>query len=50
MLTSLRHTKIVKLGCKNKKLKNFVACKPKKWDSYKILVINISTENLTVKI
>ena len=46
ILKSLRHTIIVQLRCKNKKLHNLITSKSKKLDSYKIPVINLSTENL----
>ena len=47
ILTSLRHASIMQLRCRNKKLQNLVAFKPKKLDSYKI--INLSTKNLKLE-
>ena len=44
--TSYKH---MQLRCKNKKLQNLIALKPKKLDSYKIPVINLSTENLYIE-
>ena len=46
MLKSLRHTNIMQIRYKNKKLHNLITSKPKKLDSYKIPIINLSTENL----
>ena len=46
MLKSLRHTNIMQIRYKNKKLHNLITSKPKKLDSYKIPVIKLSTENL----
>ena len=42
----LRHTKIMQLRCNNKKWPNLITSKPKKLDSHKILVVNLSTESL----
>ena len=36
----------MQLRCKNKKLHNLIISKPKILDSFKIPVINLSTENL----
>lgn len=49
ILTPLHHTNIMQLRCKNKKLQNLIALKPKKLDRYKIPVINLSTENLDIE-
>ena len=42
----LRHTNIMQLRCNNKKWPNLITSKPKKLDSHKILVVNLSTESL----
>ena len=39
----------MQLRCKNKKLQNLVASKPKILDSYKIPVVNLSTKNVDIE-
>ena len=39
----------MQLRCKNKKLHNLIISKPKKLDSYKIPVLNLSSENLDIE-
>ena len=47
IFTSYKH---YELRSKNKKLKSLVISKPKKWDSYKIPVINLTKENLDIEL
>ena len=49
VLKPLRHTNIMQLRCKNKKLCNLIISKPKTMDSYKIPVVKLSTENLDIE-
>ena len=43
------YANIMQLPCKDKKLKTVVEPKPKKWDSYKIPVINLNTKDLDIE-
>ena len=49
VLKSLHHANIMQLQCKNKKLHNLIISTPKKLDSYKIPVVNLSTKNLDIE-